>query len=103
MPIWYDCWDAPIRVTEERLRHILEHPEMAEEEARIAETLAHPDIVIQSRTDPEIRLYHRFYSTSAVGAKYLCAVVKWRSEDAFLITAYYTDRPKRGPVIWTSG
>ena len=102
MPVWFDCWDAPIRVTEERLAHILEHPEMAGEKSRIAETLSRPDIVIQSRSDREVRLYHRFYETSAVGAKHLCAVVRWRSDDAFLVTAYFTDRPKRGTILWTT-
>ena len=103
MPVWPDCWGVPIRVTEERLTHVLEHPEMAREEPRVAETLAQPDVVIQSVSDPEIRLYHRFYKSSAVGAKHLCVVVKWRSDDAFLVTAYYTGRPKRGAVLWTSG
>ena len=102
MPVWPDCWGAPIRVTEERLAHILGHPELAGEESRIAETLDQPNVVIQSASDPEVRLYHRFYETSAVGGKHLCAVVKWRSDDAFLITAYFTDRPKRGAVLWTS-
>ena len=74
---------------------------MAGEEARIAETLAAPDAVIRSGSDPEVRLYHRFHETSAVGAKHLCVVVKWREDDAFLITAYFTDRPKSGDTLWT--
>lgn len=53
-------------------------------------------------SDPEVRLYHRFYEESAVGAKHLCAVVKWHGDDAFLITAFYTDHPKRGTVLWTN-
>ncbi|MCH8064849.1 MAG: hypothetical protein IIC90_03360 [Chloroflexi bacterium] len=102
MPTWPDCWGTNIRITEERLSHVLEHPEMADEERRIAETLAQPDIVVQSASDPEVRLYHRLYETATVGAKHLCAVVKWRDEDAFLVTAYFTDRPKRGAVLWTN-
>ena len=74
---------------------------MVGEEARIAEALAQPDVVIQSTSDPDVRLYHRRCSTSAVGEKYLCAVVKWRRDDAFLITAYFTERLKRGAVLWT--
>jgi hypothetical protein len=65
------------------------------------ETLAEPDVVIQSRSDPDVRLYHRLYQTSAVGAKHLCVVVKLRVEDAFLVTAYFTDRPKRGEILWS--
>ena len=102
MPTWSDCWGTDIRITKERLSHVLEHPEMAGEERRIAETLAQPDIVVQSASDPEVRLYHRLYETATVGAKHLCAVVKWRDGDAFLVTAYFTDRPKRGAVLWTN-
>jgi hypothetical protein len=101
MPSWVDCWGAEIRVTAERLEHVLEHPEMAGSEQRIEATLREPDVVIQSRSDVEVRLYHRHYAQTPVGAKYLCAVVKWRSDDRFLITAYRTERPKRGAVLWT--
>ena len=102
MPVYHDCWDVPIRVTEERLAHILEHPEMEGQETRIAETLRQPEVVVQSNTDPDVRLYHRSYDTATLGRKYLCAVVKWRRDDAFLITAYFTDRTKRGVVLWPS-
>ena len=102
MAVWTDHWGDSIRVTEERLAHILEHPEMAGEESRIAEALAQPDLVIQSASDKGVRLYYRFYQTSAIGAKHLCAVVKWGSDGPFLITAYFTDRPKRGTLLWTT-
>ena len=102
MPTWRDCWGTDIRVTQERLEHVLEHPEMAGEQGRMIQTLVEPDQVIQSLSDPDVRLYHRFYGTSRVGAKHLCVVVKWRAEDAFLVTAYFTDRPKRGRVLWPS-
>jgi hypothetical protein len=50
-----------IRLTEERLAHTKEHPEMIMHTAKIDETLASPDIVIKSRTDEEARLYFRSY------------------------------------------
>ena len=103
MAVWPDCWGVSIRVTQERLAHVLGHPEMVGEEAHIAETLVQPEVVIQSRSDPDVRLYHRRYRSPAVGEKYLCAVVKWRGDDAFLITAFFTERPKRGEVLWKSG
>ncbi|MEX0785096.1 MAG: DUF2283 domain-containing protein [Dehalococcoidia bacterium] len=72
-------------MTDERLQHVLEHPEMTSEEERIRETLATPDTVTQSRSDPEISLYDRFYDTSRAGPKHLCTVVKWHEDDAFLV------------------
>lgn len=89
-------------MTDERLAHLMEeHPEMVGQEPRLAETLAEPDVVIQSESDPEVRLYHRVYHHAIVGQKHLCVVVKWRSDDRFLLTAHFTDKVKRGSVLWT--
>ena len=102
MPNWRDCWGVPIRVTDERLRHLVEeHPEMVGEEERIAETLLAPEVVVQSESDSEVRLYHRLYKHPIIGEKHLCAVVKWHEEDRFLLTAHFTDKVKRGAVLWT--
>jgi hypothetical protein len=89
-----------IRLTEERWRHISEHPEMTLMRQAVEETLLGPEIVVQSLSDPEVRLYYRFFDESAVGPKYMCAVVKVVANDAFLITAYLTDRTKGGQVLW---
>ena len=35
-----------------------------------------------------------------VGGKHLCVVVKVRQEDAFVVTAYLTDRVKKGILLW---
>jgi len=89
-----------IRLTEERWAHISEHPEMAGMRRAVEETLEGPEVVVQSFSDPEARLYYRFYHRTVVGGKYLCAVVKLRGDDAFVVTAYLTDQVKRGTVIW---
>ncbi len=89
-----------IRLTEERWAHIREHPEMVGMEDAIAETLAAPQIVIRSLADPGARLYHRFYMGTQVGDKFLCVVVKVQGDDAFVLTAYWTDKVRRGTVIW---
>ena len=89
-----------IRLTLERRLHILEHPEMAALDSAIAQTLADPDSVIQSSSDPAVRLYHRYYEATPVGGKYLCVVVKVLPDDAFVITAYLTDSVKKGPALW---
>jgi hypothetical protein len=46
------------------------------------------------------RLYYRFYMGTMVGDKYLCVVVKIMGEKAFVLTAYLTDRMKRGVLLW---
>jgi molybdopterin synthase catalytic subunit len=89
-----------IRLTDERLSHIREHPEIVIHTEKMNETLASPDIVIQSKSDVEARLYYKHYSGLSVGDKYLCIVVKYKEKDAFVITAYFTDSIKKGDVIW---
>jgi hypothetical protein len=89
-----------VRLTDERLAHIREHPEMAELEAAIEETLARPARVVQSLSDLQAQLYYRWYVGTAVGDKYLCVVVKVVGNDAFVLTAYLTDTIKKGRQVW---
>jgi len=100
MRILRDFQGLEVRLTEERLEHILEHPEMADREASIEETLLSPEQVLEFLFDPEVRLYYRFYRMTLVGDKYLCVVVKMRQGDAFVLTAYLTDSVKRGWRSW---
>ena len=100
MRILTDFQGRQIRLTDERISHILEHPEMTGLESAIAETLARPQIVVQSMSDPQASLYYRFYLGTRVGDKWLCVVVKVSGEDAFVVTAYLTNKPKRGVVLW---
>lgn len=95
-----DFQGRSIRLTEERRAHILEHAEMSSMEAEIEETLARPERVVQSFSDPQAKLYYRFYFRTVVGGKYLCVVVKTLEADAFVLTAYLTDRIKNGVLLW---
>ena len=89
-----------IRLTDERLKHILDHPEMSGMMEAIKETLLHPERVMLSISDEDARLYYRFYFGTKVGNKYLCVVVKIGTDDAFVLTAYLTDMIKKGVLIW---
>lgn len=95
-----DVEGATIRLTDERLQHILDRPEMVGLESSIEETLVSPEIVIRSRSDPEARLYYRYYAATVASGKFLCVVVKSAQADAFVITAYLTDRVKKGEQLW---
>ncbi len=89
-----------IRLTDERFAHILDHPEMMDMEGRIADTLLRPEQVVESLSDVEARLYYRFYLGTRVGDKYLSVVVKVQAADAFVVTAYLTDKVKKGKLLW---
>lgn len=56
--------------------------------------------VIQSASDPDAHLYYRYYVATLVGGKFLCVVVKLAQDDAFVLTAYLTDKRKKGVVVW---
>lgn len=100
MKLLRDFQGLAIRLTDERRAHILDHPEMAPMEAAIEETLLHPERVVQSFSDPQAHLYYRFYFQTIVGGKFLCVVVKTLDSDAFVLTAYLTDRIKKGVQLW---
>lgn len=95
-----DCFGHSIRLTDERLAHILERVEMHSMREEIVRTLEAPAEVRISRTDPSARLFYEFYSHTLVGDKWLCVVVKCLADDAFVITAYLTDKLKAGETIW---
>jgi hypothetical protein len=100
MLVLTDYEGRSVRLTDERWRHIEEHPEMVGLGEAVAETLREPEVVIASPSDPLARLYYRFYHRTMVGGKHLCVVVKVREDDAFVETAYLTDRLKKGTVLW---
>ncbi len=95
-----DCFGNAVRLTEERLAHILEHPEMAGMTAEIVRVLGHPQFVRRSRSDATARMFYEFYAQTLVGGKWLCIVVKYPENDAFVVTAYMTDKPKAGEALW---
>ena len=95
-----DCFGQPVRLTDERLAHILEHPEMKEMGAEIERVLVQPQLVRRSRSDEAVRLFYEFYAQTIVGGKWLCVAVKYAENDAFVVTAYLTDKPKAGEDLW---
>ena len=95
-----DCFGHSVRLTDERLAHILEHSEMKGLAAEIERVLIQPQLVRLSRSDAAVRLFYEFYAQTIVGGKWLCVVVKYEENDAFVVTAYLTDKPKAGEDLW---
>ena len=100
MKILTDFQGHTVRLSDERWRHIVEHPEMAGMGAALEETLRSPELVIRSRRDPATALHYRYYLHTLVGGKWLCVVVKFGVIEPFVLTAYLTDKPKKGELIW---
>jgi hypothetical protein len=55
-----DCFGRQVRLTDERLAHILEHAEMAGLAAEIEQVLREPQLVRRARADEAVRLYYEF-------------------------------------------
>jgi hypothetical protein len=100
MTLLTDYGGRRVRLTEERMAHILAHREMAGLDEAINQTLRRPERVVQSRTDSTVELCYRRQLTAIFGDKWLCVVVKYEEGDAFLLTAYLTDKIKSGAVLW---
>ncbi len=99
---WFkDIQNRQIRLSSERQDHIeIDHLEMSGQIDKIHDTLALPDVIIKSRTDPDVELFYQHYNTTPVTEKYLCVVVKVLVSDLFIITAYFTDTIKKGIILW---
>jgi hypothetical protein len=86
-----------VRTSEEYWQKlIIKHPDIAELEAEVTQTLTNPDEIRQSRRDPNIVL---FYLTLKA-KRWVVAVARRLNGDGFLITAYQTDAIKEGDLIW---
>jgi|ERR1051325_7462675 hypothetical protein len=95
-----DCFGNHVRLTAERLAHVLEHPEMGGMATEIPRVLRSPRLARRSQPDPTVRLFYDFYSQTILGGKWLCVVVKYVADDAFVVTAYLTETPKAGEDLW---
>ena len=100
MKLIRDCFGQDVRLTDERLAHILEHEEMAVMESEIERVLQAPAEVRASRSDENVKLFYAFYAETRVGGKWLCVVVKYLPDDAFVVTAYLTETMKTGETVW---
>lgn len=101
MKVILDIFGRPVRLTENRLEHIVEtHPEMVHQLLNLEETLVNPYAVIESINDNAVQLFYRKFRHITFGDKYLCVVVKIQPTDPFIITAYITDAIKKGREIW---
>lgn len=94
--IFKDYRQINIRLTDERLKHILNHPEMENQLSNIKKTLKHPKEVRKSEKDPTVHLYFKKFEDTPVTEKYMTAVVKTRTENPFLITAFFTNEIRSG-------
>jgi hypothetical protein len=61
MKIIRDCFGDEVRLTDERLAHILEHAEMVAMEGEIERVVQAPSEVRASRSDESVKLFYQFH------------------------------------------
>lgn len=90
-----------IRLSDERWSHIEKrHPELAGQEEKTMETISQPDMIQEGDSGELIALKH--YESTPMTSKYLAVVYREiESEDGFVLTAYFTNRPSaRRSALW---
>jgi len=95
-----ECFGRNVRLTDERLAHIQARPEMEEMGDEVEHVLRQPQLCRRSHSDDTARLFYAFYEHTMVGGNWRCVVVKYAENDAFMVTAYLTDKPKAGEDLW---
>jgi len=94
-----DKFNRKITLSDERWKHITEtHPELIDMLDVLKETLEEPELIKQSVYDENVILIYKYHGHIYDG-KYICVVVTL--DNGLLVTAYITDRIKKGEIIWT--
>ncbi|MDS3860983.1 hypothetical protein RIF25_09195 [Thermosynechococcaceae cyanobacterium BACA0444] len=86
-----------VRTSEEYWKKlIVKHPDIADLELEIQQTLSNPDEIRQSSRDPNVLLFYLCLKER----RWVVAVARRINGDGFLITAYQTDAIKEGETLW---
>jgi len=89
-----------IRLTEVQWLHIVFfHPEVEGEQNRIKSVLKKPEVVVEGVTS-DTKVCYRMFKATPVSRKYLAVVVKELDGEGFIMTSYFTERIRRGKVLW---
>ena len=85
-----------IRLPDERWQHIcINHPEMTTMLRNVCGTLKQPDATTMPDDDPDtVRSYYKWFTGTVAGDKWVRVVVKYLPDDAFVLTAFLTNRVK---------
>lgn len=93
-----DRFSRRFKLTKERWNHIIEtHPELKDMIEYLKGALEDPELIKRSIYNENVALFYRYYG-NIYGGKHMCVVV--RLNDESIVTAYITDRVKKGEIIW---
>ena len=84
-------------LTRNRWREIVrfKHPAVAGREKEVRQCLRHPEVIRSSAKDSNVHLHYL-----GLEGIYLCVVVAGDANERFVVTAYLTERLKKGDELW---
>ena len=101
MYIFKDCFGNEVKLEPNTWKEIQDkHQELIGKIDRVKETLLNSYKVVRSTKMPNVSLFYRYYKFGPPDEKYLCIVVKLVYSENIISTAYFTDKIKRGELIW---
>ena len=86
-----------IHITKKYWHYIVgkKHSSVRNKEKFVLQTLNAPDTIRASQKDSTVWLFYKRHTSI-----YLCVVVNLLNSKGFIITIYFTDKIKRGEIIW---
>jgi len=63
------------------------------------QVIQNPKVVLEGATK-DTRICYRFYQSTPVTSKYLAVIIKLLNREGFIITSYFTQRMRKGVVVW---
>lgn len=74
------------------------HPEIKGILEELKGAIEDPELIKRSVYNENVMLFYRYYGHIIYEGKYMCVVV--RLDEGSIVTAYITDRIKKGEVVW---
>ena len=90
--VFTDKWNATIRLTAERIKHIAKHMELYNKMHLIEETLQHPEIISSDEEQEGIWYYQRYLREENL---FFIIVVKRTESEGFIVTIFKSKRLKQ--------
>jgi len=89
-----------LRLTKEGWSHICTvHPELQGELEKVNQTMKSPDLIKQGNR-ADTFMFHKFFSKTIVSPKYLVLVIKYLNTKGLVPTGYFTERIRKGEILW---
>jgi len=83
-----------LKLMDEGWKHICTvHPEMQGELEKVNQTMKSPDLIKQGNR-ADTFMFYKFFP------KHLVLIIKYLNTEGFVITGYFTERIRKGEILW---